>query len=256
MPPPNATSTATSSPTATVTRRLRPRAATPSATATATPTTFRDTFHRRATPRQRRERVTPSSCDRVDGRQREGPHGASWGDFYDTVPGDSLPARDLRLLDALSRNGGDAAPELTVSRDQALRLRLRRVQRRHRPQRRGRLRVEPAPPSKPDFTTLIRFGPWIRSTGRAGAPPTRCRSRAPPGDAARAAGITTAATPVGDLATVKRHPLWSARPARGLAALARSATRASTPSAPRTRRRAATASPSASARTSCPSTRA
>ena len=70
----------------------------------------------------------------------------------------------------------------------------------------------PAPPSKPDFTTLIRYGPWILDPGHwpGGRSPNPVPEPSAPGG--RSSGgwnNYSGDDPVGDLAAIKRHPLWS-----------------------------------------------
>ena len=81
----------------------------------------------------------------------------------------------------------------------------------------------PAPPWEPDFTTLIRFGPWILDpgdddlndatpvwdwSGEVVANPVPEPS-APGGRSTHGWHDHSGNEPVGDLAAVKRHPLWS-----------------------------------------------
>ena len=70
----------------------------------------------------------------------------------------------------------------------------------------------PSPPSKPDFTTLIRFGPWILDPG--GWPGGRIPNPIPEPSAPGGRTIGgwhnySGNDPVGDLEAAKRHPLWS-----------------------------------------------
>ena len=233
MPPPNATSTATPSPTATVTPTPSSTAsATPSATATAAPTTFRyDTFdptgaaatagsYALLMPDGQSTSVvttyeqlrTEATVMRVNAKDE---HGASWGDFYDTVAaGDRFELRETS--DCWTRyHVTEVTPPAGTYREFAIRpyaYAYEGCSGAIAPSAAVDYGWNPAPPSKPDFTTLIRFGPWILDPGHwpGGRSPNPVPEPSAPGG--RSSGgwhNYSGDDPVGDLATVKRHPLWS-----------------------------------------------
>ena len=233
MPPPNATSTATPSPTATVTPTPPPAsAATPSATATATPTTFRyNSFDRTGAaaapgsyaflmPDGQSTSVvttyeqlrTESTVMRVNVKDE---HGASWGDFYDTVAaGDRFEL--CEASDCWTRyHVATVTAQAEAYREFAIRpyaYAYEGCSGAIAASAAGDHVWHPAPPSEPDFTTLIRFGPWILDPGHwpGGRSPNPVPEPSAPGG--RSSGgwhNYSGDDPVGDLAAIKRHPLWS-----------------------------------------------
>ena len=183
---PTPTSTATPSPTATVTPTPSPTpTATPSATATATPTTFRyNSFDRTGAaaapgsyaflmPDGQSTSVvttyeqlrTESTVMRVNAKDE---HGASWGDFYDTVAaGDRFELREAS--DCWTRyHVATVTAQAEAYREFAIRpyaYAYEGCSGAIAASAAGDHVWHPAPPSEPDFTTLIRFGPWILDPG-------------------------------------------------------------------------------------------
>ena len=222
-PPPTPTATPAPSPAST---------ATPSPTATVTPTTFRyNSFDRTGAaaapgsyaflmPDAQSTSVvttyeqlrTESTVMRVNAKDE---HGASWGDFYDTVAaGDRFELRETS--DCWTRyHVTEVTPPAGTYREFAIRpyaYAYEGCSGAIAPSAAVDYGWNPAPPSKPDFTTLIRFGPWILDPGHwpGGRSPNPVPEPSAPGG--RSSGgwhNYSGDDPVGDLATVKRHPLWS-----------------------------------------------
>ena len=229
--PPEAT--ATPSPTSTETPTPSPTStATPSATATATPTTFRyDTFdptgaaaapgsyaflmpdgQARSVVTTYEQLRTESTVMRVNVKDE---HGASGATFYGAVAaGDRFELREASDCWTRYHVTNVTAPAGTY-REFAIRPYAYAYEGCS-----GAIAASaavdyawnPAPPSKPDFTTLIRFGPWILDPGHwpGGRFPNPVREPSAPGG--RSSGgwnNYSGDDPVGDLAAIKRHPLWS-----------------------------------------------
>ena len=142
-------------------------------------------------------------------------HGASWGDFYDTVAaGDRFELREAS--DCWTRyHVATVTAQAEAYREFAIRpyaYAYEGCSGAIAPSAAVDYGWNPAPPSKPDFTTLIRFGPWILDPGHwpGGRFPNPVPEPSAPGG--RSSGgwnNYSGDDPVGDLATVKRHPLWS-----------------------------------------------
>ena len=233
-PPPTAAApteaTATPSPTSTETPTPSPTStATPSPTATVTPTALRyhtfDPTGAAAAPGSYaflmpdgqatsvvttyEQLLTESTVMRVNAKDE---HGASWGDFYDTVAaGDRFELRETS--DCWTRyHVTEVTPPAGTYREFAIRPYAYAYEGCSGASAAGDHVWHPAPPSKPDFTTLIRFGPWILDPGHwpGGRFPNPVPEPSAPGG--RSSGgwhNYSGDDPVGDLATVKRHPLWS-----------------------------------------------
>ena len=155
---------------------------------------------------------TESTVMRVNAKDE---HGASWGDFYDTVAaGDRFELRETS--DCWTRyHVTEVTPPAGTYREFAIRpyaYAYEGCSGAIAPSAAVDYGWNPAPPSKPDFTTLIRFGPWILDPGHwpGGRSPNPVPEPSAPGG--RSSGgwhNYSGDDPVGDLATVKRHPLWS-----------------------------------------------
>ena len=232
-PSPTATPKATETPTPTATATPSPTStATPSPTATTPQTALRyDTFdptgavstpgsyaflmpdgHATSVVTTYEQLRTESTVMRVNVKDE---HGASWGDFYDTVAaGDRFELRETS--DCWTRyHVTEVTPPAGTYREFAIRpyaYAYEGCSGAIAPSAAVDYGWNPAPPSKPDFTTLIRFGPWILDPGHwpGGRSPNPVPEPSAPGG--RSSGgwhNYSGDDPVGDLATVKRHPLWS-----------------------------------------------
>ncbi len=229
--PPEATATPPPTPTATPTPSPTSRA-TPSATATATPTTFRyDTFdptgaaaspgsyaflmpdgHATSVVTTYEQLRTESTVMRVNVQDE---HGASQAALYDSVAaGHRFELREASDCWTRYHVTGVTA-QAGAYREFAIRPYAYAYEGCS-----GAIAASaavghawnPAPPSEPDFTTLIRFGPWILDPGHwpGGRSPNPVpEPSAPGGRTSDGWHNYSGDDPVGDLAAIKRHPLWS-----------------------------------------------